>query len=225
MKRITFRASLLMMALMISLPAQAGTFRDDFEDGNLDGWGEILNLGGGISEWKVEDGVLTCRRPSDPSTFLLFGEKEWKNYSIEFDAKMVQKLSNYHAIGMDLRLQNTANGIWCAIRGGANNAHIQVWSNNKSVNQRIKPFEFELNRWYHLKGIANDDNFEFYVDGELMVSLSDSHFPTGYVDLDANGCLAHFDNVVITGDDVPDNTAAVSPSGKLATTWGQLRSQ
>jgi len=36
--------------------------------------------------------------------------------------------------------------------------------------------------------------------------------------------LANFDNVVITGDDVPDSTAAVSASGRLAVTWGQLRS-
>jgi hypothetical protein len=224
MKRITFRASLLMMALMIALPAWAGIFKDDFNDGNFDGW-EIENCRVPGSEWKVDNGVLTCRRPSHASTFLLFGEKEWKNYSIEFDAKMVQILSDFHAIGMDLRLQNTANGIWCAIRGGVNNAFIQLWLNDQPANQISKPFDFELNRWYRLKGIANDDNFEFYIDGELMISLSDSHFPTGYVDLDANGCLAHFDNVVITGDDVPDNSSAVSFSGKLAATWGQLRSQ
>jgi len=42
MKRITFRASLLIIALMISLPAWAGTFKDDFNDGNFDGW-EIFN--------------------------------------------------------------------------------------------------------------------------------------------------------------------------------------
>ena len=121
--------------------------------------------------------------------------------------------------------KDTFNAVWCAIRGGANNAYIKVWLNNGVVNQKTKPFKLELNRWYHLKGVANDDNFEFYVDGELMVSLPDSHFPTGYVNLDANGCLAHFDNVVITGDDVPDNSAAVWYSGKLAVTWGQIRSQ
>ena len=223
MRYILF-ASLL---CLLAISAQAGTFVDDFEDGNLDGWGEVLNLGGGISEWKVEDGILTCRRPSDPSTFLLFGEKDWKNYTIEFDARMVEKLSNYHAIGMDLRLQNTANGVWCALRGGANTANIVVWANNNFAKQDTKPFAFELNRWYRLKGVANDDSFEFYVDGELVASLSDSNFSTGYVDLDANGCLAHFDNVVITGDDVPDSSslAAISASGKLAATWGQIRSQ
>jgi hypothetical protein len=210
---------------LLVMSARAGTFRDDFEDGNLDGWGKVLNLGGGISEWKVEDGVLICRRPSDPSTFLLFGEKDWKNYSIEFDARMVEVLSNWHSIGMDLRLQDVSNGVWVAISGGVNTANIVVWANNNFAEQETKPFAFELNRWYRLKGVANDDTFEFYVDGELMVSLSDSHFPTGYVDLDTNGCLAHFDNVVITGDDVPDNSAAVWYSGKLAVTWGQIRSQ
>ena len=124
---------------------------------------------------------------------------------------------------MDLRLQDASNGVWCSLRGGVNSANIVVWANDNSAKSEIKPFAFELDRWYRLKGVANDDNVEFYVDGELVASLSDSHFSTGYVDLDVNGSLAYFDNVVITGDDIPDNSSAVFALGKLATTWGQLR--
>lgn len=37
MKRIRLAVSLLMISLMISLPAWAGTFKDDCAEGNLDG--------------------------------------------------------------------------------------------------------------------------------------------------------------------------------------------
>lgn len=227
MKRTIIISSLLMVALMIALPTRAGTFKDNFDDGNLDGWGKILNYGGGISEWKVDNGVLTCSRPFDGSSQLLFGKKEWKDYSIECDTKMVQVLSNFHSLALDLRVQNEFNTVWCGIGGwgGASNVFIQVWFNDAPLNQPNKAFNLELNRWYHLKAIAKNDNFEFYVDGELLVSYSDSHFSTGHVDLDANGCLAYFDNVVITGADVPDNSQAVSRQGKLATSWGQMKSR
>jgi hypothetical protein len=212
---------------LLVVSAQAGTFRDDFEDGNLDGWGEILNYGGGTSEWKVDNGVLTCRRPFDGSSLLFFGKKEWKNYSVELDSKMVQALSAFRSIGLDLRVQDEFNTVWCAIGGwnGANNVFIQVWFNNNPLNQPNKGFNLELNQWYHLKGIAKDNNFEFYVDGELQVSFSDSHFLTGRIDLDTNGCLAYFDNVVITGDDVPDSLSAVVSQDKLTTSWGQMKSR
>jgi len=53
-------------------------------------------------------------------------------------------------------------------------------------------------------------------------SLSESRIPTGRVGVIVQG-IAHFDNIVITGDDIPGNIAAVSASGKLATTWGSLK--
>jgi hypothetical protein len=185
---------------------------------------------GGVSEWKVENGVAICRRPPDLASCLIFGEEEWRNYSIECDAKMMEKLGTDHpAIGLDLReSNNNKDVVWCLAHEVWQSGLIWAWINDQSVKQSVrKPFNFKLDHWYHIKAVANEDNFEFYIDGELMASLSDDRFPTGRVDINACGCVAHFDNVVITGDDVPDNTgkAVVSSSGKLATTWGQLRSQ
>ncbi len=51
-----------------------------------------------------------------------------------------------------------------------------------------------------------------------------SRAPTGFMTIEVAGSVAYIDNVVITGDDVPDNTSAVSSPGKLAATWGQMKS-
>jgi len=220
---ITFAISLLVVS------AHAGTYVETFDDGNFDGW-EILNWTGGTSEWKVEDGILIGSRPDAASALLMFGEEEWRNYSIEFDARMLERLSaNWHAIALDLRVSDvnhakaSCNSVYFSANG---QTIIWLYLGNREVGRLAgKGFAFQSDRWYRIKGVADEDNFQFYIDGELMVSLSDSRFPAGRVALDVNGSTVQFDNVVITGDDVPDNTAAVSASGKLATTWGKLRSQ
>jgi len=112
---------------------------------------------------------------------------------------------------------------------GWGTALIWPWLNGNGLGTSAqKPFKQEMDRWYHFKAVANEDNFEFYIDGELMASYTDDRFSTGCIMLQTNACLSNFDNIVITGDGIPDNTnniTAVSSSGKLAIGWGQLRSQ
>jgi hypothetical protein len=157
---------------------------------------------------------------------LLFGEPAWRNYSIEFDAKMVEILMpGWYSIALALRWENFRQ-VYCAVgKRPEAEATIEVW---RDVATQVKvewnkDFKFRLNRWYHLKGVASEENFEFYVDGELLISLKDSVSPTGYLTLNTRGSIIHFDNVVITGDDVPGNAFAVAPQGKLATVWGRLK--
>ena len=157
---------------------------------------------------------------------LFFGADDWRNYTIECDAKIVEPIVNLHNTSLGLRMlwRNSSDSNYF----GVYQVHLEEWlciNFKDSMQSAQKPFKQEINRWYRLKGVAHEDSFEFYIDGELMASMSDARFPKGKPMLQANGCLANFDNAIITGDDVPDNTAAVSASGKMATTWGQLRSR
>ena len=213
---------------LLVVSAHAGTYVDTFDYGDSDGWEAI-----GPAKWNIVDGVLTARSTVNSGSGFLFGEDGWRNYTLECDAKMVEKLNSLpnSSIGLRMVFENPSNFnyIWCLPSVAWGTAFIWSWMNGRELAMSAqKPFMQEINRWYHLKGVAHEDSFEFYIDGELMASMSDSRFPTGKPMLQANGCLAHFDNVVITGDDVPDNsleTAAVSASDKLVTTWGQLRSK
>ena len=152
------------------------------------------------------------------------------NYTIECDAKIVEPIVNLHNTSLGLRMlwsnSSDFNYIWCLPSPAWGTALIWPWLNGQGLGTSAqKPFKQEMDRWYHLKAVADEENFEFYIDGELMASLSDPRFQTCCVMLQTNACLSHFDNVIITGDDIPDNTAAVSASGKMATTRGQLRSR
>jgi hypothetical protein len=217
---------ILTLCLLV-ISAQAGTFKDNFNDGNLDGW-KIINTMGNTSEWKIENGVLICRRDNIWISNLVFGEEEWKNYSIECDAKMIQTLDpQLHAMGVDLRLMGELTLVWCAMGDNVKWAILEVWlnDNNGPAKHVDKNFDFQLDRWYHLKGVANKDKFEFYVDGELFLSFTDSNLSAGRIGLSASSCIAYFDNVIITGDEVPGNSSDVDPKNKLATSWGQMKSR
>jgi hypothetical protein len=144
--------------------------RDDFSDGNYEGW-QVANLEGGSSIWSVDNKMLVCNRPSIWSSFLMIGEEKWRNYSIEFDVKMTDILTqNFYAIGIGMRIQDVNNDVWCALGNWDGlKVWITVWSNPNFVKESKNPFNFELNLWYHLKGIAKEDNFDFYVDGKLLL--------------------------------------------------------
>jgi hypothetical protein len=89
-----------------------------------------------------------------------------------------------------------------------------------------KPLGIKINTWYHVKSVMEGSDFEFYVDDDLVTSFVSNAIPTGRVGLCIGGCAAEFDNVVITGQDVPDagpSGLAVNLQSKLATTWGQIR--
>jgi hypothetical protein len=219
---------ILSLCLLV-ISAQAGTFKDNFNDGNLDGWQKMEGIVGG-SEWKVEDGVLksSCQ---DTWSELLIGEPEWRNYTFEYDAKMLQTSNALYAMCALLR-DNWKGSVESCILSGLSswtgkNAWMQVWINNDvNIKAANKGFDFQLNQWYHFKHVANEDNFEFYVDGNRLLSLTDPTLPTGRLGLDIfYGCVVYFDNVVITGDDIPDSLNAVTSQGKLATSWGQMKSR
>ena len=219
--------SIFVICVMV-ISAQAGTFKDNFNDGNLDGWQKMEGIVGG-SEWKVEDGILksSCQ---DTWSELLIGEPEWRNYTFEYDAKMLQTSNPLYAMCAVLR-DSWKNSTETAILSGLSswqgkNAWLQVWFNDVNLKEAKKGFDFQLNQWYHFKHIANENNFELYIDGERLLSLSDSTITKGRLGLDIFfGCVVYFDNVVITGNDVRDNLSAVSRQGKLATSWGQMKSQ
>ena len=72
--------------VLMSAPSWAGTFMDDFEDGNWQGW--EANAVDGVS---VVDGVLRIDHINKPgyTLALLIGE-DWTDYSFLADMRLVK---------------------------------------------------------------------------------------------------------------------------------------
>ena len=207
---------------LLAVSAYAGTYVENFDDGDFDGW-EIYDAGEPGSEWTVEDGVLTCRREILWGTDLLFGEEDWRNYTIECDIRIVEAMAEELCLlGFDLRMTGTEVvedlDVVCLPLGyREQEAWISAWIDFEYIAQsESKAIDVELGRWYRLKGVAHEDSFELYLDGRLVASYTDDRFPGGRLSLFAMACEAQFDNIIITGDDVPDNTDSLVDGDLMA---------
>ena len=85
------RSIIIIFMLLIVLPAWAGTFRDDFEDGNLDGWTTRNLFGNG--EWTIQDGKLSGWNENGTSAIFM-EPSEWKDYTLEASVCLLEKRGN-----------------------------------------------------------------------------------------------------------------------------------
>ncbi|MDQ1326782.1 MAG: hypothetical protein QG641_62, partial [Candidatus Poribacteria bacterium] len=75
------------------MPAYAGTFRDDFEDGDMDGWTKISE-----GRCLVENGVLILEmfEKDAKGTVVGCGDETWKVDTLTFDINVKKKFQeNY----------------------------------------------------------------------------------------------------------------------------------
>ncbi len=230
------RAIVMLCVLLTAASAWAGTLVDDFRDGDLKGW---MQSGGGI--WSVENEELIFESRNSAS-ILLMGEPDWQDYTISVNAKFVNhQVRNCcgEFMGFAAHGQSTANTYWFML-GTLQLAGKQVyacytqWVSWPLKKIKSEAFAWDMETWYHLKLTADGDEFQFYVDDELVLEYEDSTFAEGKIGLAAafGSTTVHFDDVIITGDDVPDMDMSaedmdfsVGPKAKYTTTWAAIKYQ
>ena len=231
--RLAFTTFLVSLFTMSSL---AGTFRDDFEDGNLDGWLEIFAKNPEASVWKAQDGVLIGRRISGWGADLVIGDTTWEDYTIECDMGITERLPNefgdkFHYAGVmgrtraENKIEKDSLGFTLNLKESPT-IWSYLWVNQVFSHNVQTPINVKLSVWHHLKSVIEGNNFKCYIDEDLVSQFSSAAIPTGQVGITIGGCVAEYDNVIVTGDKVPD----VGPSGfavtskcKLATLWNQIK--
>jgi hypothetical protein len=218
--------------LLVALPAWTGTFRDDFEDGDLVGWQQLWP--GGEMIWKVVDGELECSRSSQWSAGIVTGEVSWTDYTIEADVKL---LEDHGAGDFDLIARSVTNddgyaflvGDWV----GEPSVYVQRMPDlNMKVTKTFDPLELDI--WHHVKLEVEGSEFTFWINNENVIEYRDGTYQEGMVGLGVANYTVRFDNVIITGPDVPDVMPPtweerpverpVEPMNRLPTTWAAIRS-
>ena len=111
----------------------------------------------------------------------------------------------------------------------------------------------EEGRWYTVRMVAEDGNYQIFIDDELTIETRNTNLNSarGLTGFGIKNAEMHFDDFTITGEDIPETLspasqdlitrmglkpmipesemqqseklAAVSPKAKLATTWGQVK--
>ena len=224
-RRVTTVVVACWLALSGVATVLAGTFRDDFEDGDLDGWTALVAPAG---LWELVDGGVQCERRSGVSAILIVGDAGWSDYTIDYDILL---LESHGAADLDVIAR--FGGWWTSlylfgvgdVDGGA---FVYRAPGGKQASEPLPAPA--LDAWHHVRLDAQGDQFTLSLNGEEVLRYTDDAIPTGGVGIGQANYTARFDNVEITGPEVPDVTPptwsprVVSPAAGLATTWGRMKS-
>lgn len=246
---------LIIVAVLFLLPlsASAGTFLETFDDADLKGWQELVELNEAPGAWEIIDDELHTVSHDPAIRLLTIGSERWEDYTIEFDVKPVKK----HGIGgisIAARIQETWL-ILCSIAdpvvivdGKAVPGGEKVYCSARNLHDVIaiqlhtEPHPLlRLNKWSHLKLSVDSNIVTFWINEkrimeptEFLIPKGVQHekfnfdefpdFLTGSVGLGSANYTARFDNITVTGDTIPNSDGFdVTPERKLTTTWGQLK--
>ena len=164
---------------------------------------------------------------------------EWRDYTFEASVFLVERFFIGHH-EMSLCVRTISQDLRCygfALQfAGGNYASDQLQINRIlggafNVTHFVrKDYEILDNVWYRLKGSAIGNRLNFYVNNELhlQLDLENPVLESGTVAMYVSGSHILIDDVVITGDDVPDGGSLpavnIKARGKLATTWAEIKS-
>ena len=242
----------LIVAVLLLLPLSgwAGTFLETFDDKDLEGWEELWG-DKGPAVWEVVDDELRAESREAYIHLLTTGDSTWEDYTMELDVKPLKK-HGIGGISIAVRVKGTWL-VRCSVfdpviiindNDPIQEALIGCFAGSLRPGPRpLAPLVSEphpllrLDRWSHLKLSVEGNIFTFWINGEQVMEPTElrifrnievfADFPdfrTGGVGFGLWNYTALFDNITVTGDSIPNGgDFAVTPPGKLATTWGQLK--
>ena len=167
--------------------------------------------------------------PNTPS-ILATGEIAWRNYSFSCKAKLDKAKQEPATFGIILHHQWEEFSFYVfRILYPWEMVHITKMSQEGS--QTLGEFDFpaKLDTWYTLTAsIDSRGKIKFKIDDVVFTTVDADPIKNGKAGLIVVRAQARFDDVEITGSNIPNGgpgTRPVEPSGKLAMTWGKLKRQ
>ena len=211
-------------------PTFAGTWRDDFEDNDTREW-EIFNIDRQVEKWWINDGeaVGEIFLPGFMSLWLT-GEFSWKHYSISCRAKLVEDKNEPPTIGLTLHDRGEEDSRYLFFIDYIIGTVRIVKAVHDDWNVISYLFDAEIDTWYQLTATIYEEGIlEFQIDDQIFTALDDDLLKGGQAGLVIADGQAHFDDVEITGENIPNGGPGkprpVAPKAKLATTWGDLKNR
>ncbi|MDE0424361.1 MAG: hypothetical protein OXN25_05795 [Candidatus Poribacteria bacterium] len=208
----------------------AGTWTDAFEDDNTQGW-EIINTRGEDAKWWINRGEAVCEtfKPNTPS-ILATGEVAWRNYSFSCKAKLVKAKGEPATVGIILHHEWEKFSFY-VLRILYPQKLVHITKMSEAGTSTLGEFDFaaKLDTWYELAAsIDSRGKIKFQIDNVMFTAVDRDPIKNGKAGLMVVRAQARFDDVEITGTNIPNGGPGILPvelNGKLAITWGELKYQ
>lgn len=221
------------LALSAALPVKAQTYvYDDFENPALseDLW-EIVT-----GDWQVEDGVFHQLAQGNSWLAAMVAKDKWNNswteYTLEVSGTQLEE--GDHPLNILFRVKEPVPQTWADRHAGQ--THMYRWIVNGWTNTLSRPYIYnegettmlaekavtlEIGKFYRLKLKITDSGFLGFIDDEEFFDVKHAEWTEGRVGLHSFGGMADFDDFVVYGP----KGMSVESQGKLAITWGELKTQ
>lgn len=245
--------SIIVLLFLLPFSAMAGTFLETFDDGDLEGWQELVQLNNAPVSWETVHDELHVVSHETYLSLLTIGGDTWDDYTFEFDVKPLKKHGR-GAIVIAARVKGSVL-FYCSFADpvilGDDNPLLGSFFSCKTgdlhdVEFVVLHFEshplLKLNKWSRLKLSVKGTNFIFSLNDKKIAETGDdfalihngqkietkvgklTHFLTGGVGFGLANYTARFDNITVTGNSIPNSGGlAVTPQGRLTITWAQLK--
>jgi hypothetical protein len=154
-------------------------------------------------DWKSADGVLE-QTGSDTPALLLFGDKKWKDYTLELEA---QKTGGDEGFLIAVRAKDADNLVWFNV-GGWNNSRTAfegITNGDKTdfaEKQTYASFvEVQQDKWHKLKVTVAGNKIEGFLDGKSACKFDAEVAPAGGVGIGTWSTQAKFRKIKVTSAD------------------------
>ena len=196
-----------------------GTWKDNFEDGNLAEWEEA----GEATKWGESKGVVVGELPPverGTRSFLLTGDQGWKDYTVKVKLRIVNLVGGDWC-GMLLRYNSEDSYYWF----GISTAWTKYAAGTTNETKEQKLIRVNFSEWYELQAEVKKETLKLFVNDKLFFE-TDISLTSGRVGLFIQNSTTEFDDLSITGADITDGGPgfSVKPKHKLASTWGKIKS-
>lgn len=179
-------------------------FVDDFEDGDLDGWA-ITDSGTSSfpSNWQVTNGQLIESGNIAGSVFfgaagtaaLVAAGNRWTDYRF----KVQMRAGDDDSMFVLFRFQDWHNHYAFHWNRQSNFRSLRKFVGGQFVDLVSQSGGYNTTETYFVEIVANDDQLEVWVDGDLMLQAVDDTLQSGTVGLGTAAMQsAYFDNVRVT---------------------------
>ena len=154
-------------------------------------------------EWTSDKGVVT-QTSSDTPALLLFGDKKWKDYTVELEA---QKTDGDEGFLISVRASDDQNLVWFNVGGWGNTrtAFEGITNGDKTDfgdDQTYSDFvEVQTGKWHKLKVTVLGNKIEGFLDGKSACKATATMRATGRIGIGTWSTQAKFRNIKVTAPD------------------------